>query len=150
MFIRSLKNLSAVFCGLILIGVGLVWGQMLPDAPIENFKLPGFDSETGYRTWELKGSEVSYVDENQVLIQDMVLTSFQGRSGVVVDFKIESPKAAMFLKEGAARGDSPIRVTGDGFVLVGRDWSFENKKKKLVIRKNARVVFEQNLDYIIK
>jgi len=150
MSIRFLKNLSTTLCGLILIGVGLVCGQMLPDAPIENFKLPGFDPETGYRTWELKGSEVSYVDENQVLIQDMVLTSFQGRSGVVVDFKIESPKASMFLKDGVARGDSPIRVTGDGFVLVGRDWSFENKQKKLVIRKNARVVFEQNLDYIIK
>ncbi|MBN2069432.1 MAG: hypothetical protein JW739_07330 [Opitutales bacterium] len=136
--------------GSVLFSAASLSAQMVPDAPVKNFKLPGFDRESGYRIWELKGSEVVYLDENRVQISDMVLTSFKGDSGIVTDVVIESNKALMQVKESSAEGTSPLRVTGDGFSMVGRDWTWDGKTKILTIAKDARVVFQQELDYLLK
>lgn len=123
--------------------------KMAPDAPIENFQLPMYDEDTGYRTWLLKGIEGRYGQDEQFDVLGMVLTTFSADEAMREQLSIRSPEATLYLKDNRATG-LILRIEGDGFTLAGKDWTWDGEAKRVTIERDAKVTFNQNLSNLIK
>lgn len=130
-------------------GLPTVWliGQMVPDAPIEQFTLPMF-GEDGYKSWELRGFRGHYLGEDAALIEGMDLISFQGGEALDEDNRIRSPRAHVDFAKSEASGESSLFVTGQGYEIQGRDWTWYGKERKIVVRREVRVSLSAEITLI--
>jgi lipopolysaccharide export system protein LptC len=126
---------------------GLCFSQMIPDAPIENFRLPMF-GEDGYKSWELRGLRGHYLDETSAIIEGMELVTFDGGAELLVGNKIRSPKALISFKDSTASGESSLFVTGMNFAIQGQDWEWNGKENSITVKSQVRVTFNQQLDLL--
>lgn len=127
-----------------------VCAQLVPDAPVEDFSLYGFDEETGFRVWQLQGGEGRYVSEEELEVENMRLLSYEATIEQDVRLRIESPLAKMFPKQMRAMGDSGIAVIGQEFFISGEDWLYLGKEQRLRIEQNVRVVFRTDIGSLLK
>ncbi len=125
----------------------MVCGQMVPDAPIEHFRLPMF-GENGYKTWELRGFRGHYLSEREALVEGLELVVFSGDEKVAEENRIRSPRARIFLEKARAEGDSSLFVTGPGYEIQGQDWSWDGAERKIIVRKDVRVSFAGSVDIL--
>lgn len=128
--------------------------QMVPDAPVLNFRLPMF-GDNGYPTWDLRGAEGRYISPEQVDVTGMRLLVFDEDQPNRVEAEIISPEATMLIREHQARGDRTITVVGDNFVVRGEHWLWEGPQKegpksRVVIDDNVKVTFFEELSGILK
>lgn len=129
---------SALF---ILFGGGLLLGQMVPDAPIEHFRMPMFGTD-GYKTWELRGLRGHVLgDGERALVEGLELVVFSGDADMLEENLIRSPKAMIYFEASRAEGDSSLFVVGPGYEIQGRDWTWEGREQKIVVRDAVRVSF---------
>jgi hypothetical protein len=130
----------------VLLGYGLA-AQMVPDAPIEHFSLPMF-GESGYKTWELRGLRGHYRSKEEALVEGLELLVFSGDESVREENRIRSPRATIYLGEARAEGDSSLFVTGPGYEIQGRDWSWNGPDRKIIVREAVRVSFSGSVDIL--
>ncbi len=139
--------------GLILAAAATVAGgwmllaQMTPDAPIEHFRLPMF-GENGYKSWELRGTRGHYLSEAEAMIEGLELVVYSGDEELKEDNIIRSPRALIHLDESTAEGDSSLFVIGPGYEIQGRNWTWSERERKIVVRENVRVSFAGNIDIL--
>lgn len=135
--------LSVVFS---LAGFGLI-AQMMPDAPIQHFRLPMF-GENGFKTWELRGVKGHLHSKEEAVIEGMELVVFSGDEAMWEENRIRSPKALIRLEESRADGDSSLFVVGPGYEIQGNDWSWIGLEKKIIVRDAVRVSFAGTVDIL--
>lgn len=121
--------------------------QMMPDAPIQHFRLPMF-GDNGYKQWELRGLKGHYYNQESAMVEGLELLVYSGEEDLVVENRIRSPKALINLKESRAEGDSSLFVTGPGYEVQGRDWTWDGAERKIVVRESVRVSFAGNVDIL--
>ena len=121
-----------------------VSAQMIPDAPIQNFRLPLF-GDNGYKEWELRGLEGHYIREGEARVDGLDLLVFSGDREMNLESRIRSPQAFIEFELSRASGTSSLFMTGPGFEIQGSDWIWEGKEKRLQVSSNVRVIFEQQL-----
>ena len=149
--IRVLKNmrpnrwLIAVLC--LVAGTWTLLAQMIPDAPIQHFKLPMF-GENGFKKWELRGLQGHYYNEQQAMVEGLELVVFSGDEAMEVENRIRSPKALIHLQESRAEGDSSLFVVGPGYEIQGRNWLWEGLERKIIVRESVRVSFAGTVDIL--
>ena len=147
--LRRIFRLPSLWLATLLtIAGGLILSaQMVPDAPIEHFRLPMF-GEDGYKSWELRGLRGHYIREEQALVEGMELVIFSGNEALLEENRIRSPKAMIYLKEARADSDSSLFVVGPGYEIQGSDWSWDGKNRKIVVRDAVRVSFAGSVDIL--
>lgn len=128
-----------IFCPWLIGG-----NNIIPSAPVINFKLPMFEKE-GYRSWFLNGKEGIYVSENEVDVLGMKIDIFSGDVREVLEATIMSPKAIILIHENRALGNDLIEVAGQAYHLTGKDWSWDGEGRRMSINKGVKVVFNQSL-----
>ena len=139
-----------IFAGLLmglLSGGAKLHGQMVPDAPIQHFRLPMF-GENGYKKWELKGLKGHYHSEEEAIVEGLELVIFSGDEALWVENRIKSPKAVINLKESLAEGESSLFVVGPGYEIQGRNWTWDGSERKIVVREAVRVSFAGSVDIL--
>ncbi|MBC2596344.1 hypothetical protein H5P28_18915 [Ruficoccus amylovorans] len=153
--------MSSRLFSLLLAGVGLwaavavtAWARddaMRPDAPINKFRLPGFDDATGNRTWLLSGDEAIVKNPEEIEVTAMVLKTYGADDPVTAQTTIQSPLAIIYPKEGIAWGTGLITIHDrhDAYSIVGENWAWHNKEHKITINQDARVTFRESLGSII-
>jgi hypothetical protein len=124
----------------------LAMGQMVPDAPIRNFRLPMFDSVSGYKKWELTGDEGKYISREEVQIRNFVLRFFSEGVPPVETIRVQSPSATLHPLESSALGADQLFIRSTEYQISGKNWQWDGKKNRFVIRENARVFFKQDID----
>lgn len=124
-------------------------GQMIPDAPVVNFRLPMFGDD-GYRIWDLRGHEGRYISEDRVDVSQMHLRIFSSREPGRVETEIISPQATMLVRRNQARGDQTIKVLGDNFEVEGQRWSWDGDANRVVIDEKVKVTFFEELSGILQ
>ncbi len=144
----SIKRM-AVILGVITVTINCV-AQMLPDAPVENFRLPRFDEETGYIKWVLRGTEGRYVSEEEFHITEMLLRVYTGTEDLIVTFEIYSPEAVMLPDESSAYGLGSLKVEGEHYSLEGSNWSWQGNDRLIEVRERATVTFREDMGYILE
>ncbi len=140
-FIRSLL----LCCAAAFLGQGVLHAQMVPDAPIENFRLPMFGDD-GYRAWDLRGDQALYISADQVDVLGMLLRVYAGGAEERVRILIESAEAHVHISRNEAHGDKRITVSGDNYTAKGEEWSWLPDKDRILIRRNVRVTFREELE----
>jgi len=140
----------ALAAGVALILAALCRGDDAAIAPpAKNWTLPLFTKE-GYRQMTLKGAQVRPVSSDQVDIGGLDVTVFSGGPEAKVDTVIVSPQASFMINEKIARGDQSVRLTRDDVLVTGLGWTYYYNEKKVLIARNAHVVFHAGLPDILK
>lgn len=145
---HSIRPNKWFFLGIVLMtGTWNLLAQMIPDAPIQHFRLPMF-GENGYKKWELRGLKGHYHSEERALVEGLELVVFSGDEALEVENRIRSPKALIHLQESRAEGESSLFVVGPGYEIQGRNWLWEGLERKIVVRESVRVSFAGTVDIL--
>ena len=142
---RHLRNLLAGL--LIFTGGWVLFAQMVPDAPIEHFRLPMF-GENGYKKWELRGTKGHYHSEAEALVEGLELVVFSGDAAMWEESRIRSPRALINFAESRAEGESSLFMIGPGYEIQGRDWTWLGDERKIIVRQAVRVSFAGTVDIL--
>lgn len=126
-----------------------LFAQIIPDAPVIDFKLPMF-GESGYKIWDLQGDEGRYINAGRIDVINLKLRVYSGDESLALDTTIESPKAIMLVRRNRALSNASIRMFGSDYKIMGSDWIWEGSNRTLKVKKNVRVNFQDRLTDILK
>jgi hypothetical protein len=114
--------------------------QIRAAAPIKNFRLPTFTAE-GHRESMLRAGEAIIPDPDHVSVRDMDLTLFTRTAEEKIDARIVAPSANFLPRERIVRGSDTVLLERADLTVTGADWSYDHKARKLVINRDAHIVF---------
>lgn len=123
--------------------------QAIVAPPARNWTLPLFTKE-GFRQMTLRGDEVRPISADRIDISGMIVTVFSGDAQAKVDSVISSPEATFMINEKIARGDKSVHLVRDDVEVTGDDWTYFYNEKRVLIARNARVVFHAAMPDILK
>lgn len=118
-------------------------------APVLNFRLPVFTPE-GHRHAMLRAGEARLPDATRVNVREMELTLFNGLADEKIDSMLAAPSASFFADRLFAYGAETVRLERPDLTLTGADWSYDHQARKIVINRQARLVFHAPLGDILK
>jgi len=121
-----------------------LFGQMTPNAPVKNFRLPRF-GDNGYTQWVLQGAKGIYDSEAQVRVETMAMRVYSGDERMALELTMDSPEATLRLKENRAYSDEAIEIVGANFKISGIGWEWSGETKEIVVKKNTVVKFTQGI-----
>lgn len=131
------------FCVLCSLTASL-FGQMTPNAPIKNFRLPRF-ADNGYTQWVLQGERGIYDSEEQVRVEGMAMRVYSGDERMALELSMDSPEATLRLQENRGFSDSPIEIVGANFKISGVGWEWSGETKEVVVKYDTVVTFTQGI-----
>lgn len=117
--------------------------------PARNWVLPLFTKE-GFRQMTIRGDEVHPVSSDQVDISGMNVTVYSGDSQAKVDSVLSSPEASFMISEKIARGAHSVHLVRDDAEVTGEGWTYFYNEKKVLIARNAHVVFHVAMPGILR
>jgi hypothetical protein len=117
--------------------------------PARNWTLPLFTKE-GFSQMTLRGDEVRPVNSDRIDISGMTVTVYSGDARAKVDSVLSSPEATFLINEKVARGDRSVRLVRDDVEVTGEQWTYSYNEKKVLIARNARVVFHAAMPDILR
>jgi hypothetical protein len=109
-------------------------------APAKNYTFSLF-SEKGFHSLHGRGASADLSNPNRIGLTDLSLTLFKGDSGRNVETVILSPLAVFEPKLEHISGSAVVRLVRDDLEVTGEDWVYDHPAKKILIRRNARIVF---------
>lgn len=121
-------------------------------APVKDFTLPFFN-EAGHRSMLVKGGEALLADPQRITIRELTLSVFSGQADNKIETIILSPAATILPSEQVATGEQVVRLVRDDVEVSGEAWRYEHSDhgaKKILINRNARIVFRAELKDILK
>jgi hypothetical protein len=117
--------------------------------PARNWTLPLFTKE-GFSQMTLRGDEVRPITADRIDISGMTVTVYSGDARAMVDTVLSSPEATFLISEKIARGDQSVRLVRDDVEVTGESWTYFYNEKKVLIARNARVVFHAAMPDILR
>lgn len=121
-----------------------VTAQIMPEAPVINFRLPMFGDD-GNPLWDLRGKEGHYINADQVDLRGMRLMIFDKEIPDRIETEIISPAATMFIDENQVRGNESITVKGENFVITGNRWLYDTIDRRVEIDEDVKITFFEDL-----
>ena len=118
-------------------------------APVKTFRLPTFTAE-GFRHTLLRAEEARLPDPARIDLTEMELTLFTGRADEQIDAMLAAPSATFYPDKLLATGADTVRVERSDLTLTGADWSYDHTARKVVIKRDAHVIFRSALGDILK
>ena len=114
--------------------------DLIPDSPVDHFRVFGFDKTTGWRTWQFEGARAEFPSPDLVRVRDMKIRIYEAGEGQKVNLFIESSLALMQKKNQIVEGPETIIVTARGLYLCGENWSWYPDERRLLIRHRTHAV----------
>jgi lipopolysaccharide export system protein LptA len=121
-----------------------LFGQMTPNAPVQNFRLPRF-ADNGYTQWVLQGERGIYDSDEQVRVEGMALRVYSGDERMAVELSLDSPEAVLRLQENRGYSDSTIEIVGTNFTISGVGWEWSGDSKEIIVKFDTVVKFTQGI-----
>lgn len=118
-------------------------------APIKDFRLPSFDKE-GKRSSFLRAGEASVVSPTRIDLKDMHFTLFKKDGSGTFDTILLAPAATFLTDRQIVSGGEFVRLLRADLEVTGEQWSYNHLEKRVLIGRNARVTFPEELKDIIK
>lgn len=137
---------SSRFLSILVLGglIGSLFGQMAPNAPVKNFRLPRF-ADNGYTQWVLQGARGIYDSEEQVRVEGMEMRVYSGDERMALELSMASPEATLRLLENRAYSDGAIEIVGANFKISGVGWEWSGETKEIVVKYDTVVTFTQGI-----
>jgi hypothetical protein len=121
----------------------------LNGTPIKDFRLPSFDKD-GKRTTFMRAAEALIVSPTRIDVKDMQFTVFTKDGTGAFDTLLLTPSAIFLTDKQFVSGSESVRVIRMNLEITGEQWSYNHPEKRVLIGKNARVTFQDELKDIIK
>jgi len=121
-----------------------LFGQMTPNAPIKDFRLPRF-AENGFTQWVLQGASGIYDNDEQVRVEGMAMRVYSGDERMALELSMDSPEATLRLHENRGYSEAPIKIVGANFTISGIGWEWSGDTKEIVVKQNTVVKFTQGI-----
>jgi hypothetical protein len=118
-------------------------------APVKNFRLPTFTAQ-GFRHTMVRAEEARLPDPARIDLTEMELTLFTGRADEQIDAMLAAPSASFYPEKLLATGGDTVRVERTDLTLTGADWSYDHAARKVVLKRDAHVIFRSALGDILK
>ncbi len=118
-------------------------------APALNWVLPVFTREN-HRSMTLRGAKAVFPSAHEVNVVDLNLTVFSGDAANRVETIILSSAATFRPQENTAEGRDGVRVIRDDLEATGRAWTYLHAEKKVSLRGGVRIVFNAELQHLLK
>ncbi|HEX2100723.1 MAG TPA: hypothetical protein VHF69_08675 [Candidatus Synoicihabitans sp.] len=123
--------------------------QISSPAPVKNYSI-SFFSEQGFHSMLIRGGAANLQDPRNIVVSNLTLTRYSGDSSRRVETVILSPEAVLQPETQVVTGPAAVRLVRDELELTGEDWRYEHHGKKILIRRNARIVFQAELSDLLK
>ncbi len=123
--------------------------QISAPAPVRNFSLPFFNDE-GNRTLLVRGNEAILTDPRKPRFADMTVTMFAREGANQVESVLLSKAATVDTTTRVIEGTDTVRFVREDIEVTGEAWRYEHSARRIVIQRNARVVFRAELPLLIK
>lgn len=148
---RPLLLVLAFAAGLSPLAAQTVTPKIKPSAPIKDLSLPAFD-KNGKRAYLLRAGEAFFVTSNQIDVKHMHFTLFTKDGTGAFDTVLLAPSATFLTQKDKeyVSGKETVRIIRLNLEVTGEDWSYNHAEKRVLIGKNARVTFLDELKDIIK
>ena len=137
--------LFVTMLSLSLVGIA----QRIPNAPIENFRLPMFNQD-GFNAWEIQGAQGLLVDDTNIELVKIRLQVFSDTAAKVIETEITSPSATMVINENQVYGTNTIRIKNKNYLITGQNWQWNGDQRTVVIREDVLVTFFQNIGDLLQ
>ena len=115
------------------LSAGILPGQIAPERPIQNYRLPFFNEE-GKREWEVRGEQGIYLDADRIQLKGSRVQIFPlSRQTRGVPIQIRSEQALVQISDRLARGTGGIHwqhALGTG---TAGQWTFSNQTRILLL-----------------
>ena len=126
--------------------------------PAVGWVFPVFSDKEGYRLLTLRGSAARVVSSDEIDVTGFSAVVFSGDAGERVDKILLSPEASFYPKTNRASGKSAVRLIlsgrpdtpNDDVEVIGREWTYDHRTKKVSIAHDVRVTFHTQLHDILK
>lgn len=118
-------------------------------APVKNFRLPTF-TEAGHRHVMLVAEEARLPDPARIDLKEMMLTLFTGDASEQIEAMLAAPSATFVPGKLFASGTETVRLERMDLTVTGADWSYDHPAKKVVIQRDAHVIFRSEIGDILK
>ena len=136
-------------CALVPASLGQVKPRITAPSPARNYTLSLF-SDQGYHSMHVRGSSADLSDPARIALSELTLTLFTGDSSRTVETVILSPQAILEPEKELVAGPGTVRVIRDDLELTGENWQYEHGAKKILIQRNARIVFQTAIGDLLK
>lgn len=120
-----------------------------PSAPIKDFRLPTFDKD-GKRATYARADEALFVTQTQIDVKNLNFTLFTKDGTGAFDTVVIAPSATFYTDKKLVTGRDSVRLLRANLEVTGEDWSYNHEEKRVVIRKNVRVTFQDALPDLLK
>lgn len=137
--------LIATLTCLLLPAIAPAQMELVPGAPVEHFRIYGFDKANGWRSWQLEGAQAEITQNGSIKVDMLKLRVYESDSSQTVNLTIESPLAVMDRARDLVGGPGTIVVTARGIFLGGENWTWSPTDKTLRIRTKTHAVLDGEL-----
>jgi hypothetical protein len=121
-----------------------------PTAPVDRFRIYGFDKENGWRDWQIEGARAVFVADGAIDVSGIRLRIYEASDRQNVNMTIESPKAVLSKDRESISGPDTIVMNAKGIFLGGENWTWSPENRKLTIRSRAHTVIEGEIGSVLE
>jgi hypothetical protein len=149
--VRRLRFVGAALlaCTLLPFAVGQVRPRITAPTPARNYTLSLF-SDQGYHRMHVRGTSADLTNPARIALSELTLTLFTGDSSRTVETVILSPQAVLEPEKELVAGDGVVRLIRDDLELTGENWQYDHGAEKILIQRNARIVFQTPIGDLLK
>ena len=125
----------------------------VPNQQITGFRVPSYDDKNNM-TSQMFGDAAVILPDGRVNITELRMEFYSGTaSNRQTEMRVNSPRCVYNRNSGSATSDAPVRLARDNMVVTGTGFEWNNRRQRLVIFQDAKVVLKEagkNLEEGIK
>jgi hypothetical protein len=118
-------------------------------SPARHYTLSLF-SDQGYHSLHVRGASADVRNPNRIGLTDLTLSVYAGDASRRVETVILSPQAVLQPESQIVSGPNTVRLLRDDLEVTGEDWVYDHGGKRILIQRNARIVFEAAITDLLK
>jgi hypothetical protein len=146
---RLVGAFALLACVLVPAVLGQVKPRITAPTPARNYTLSLF-SDQGYHRMHVRGTSADLSNPTRIALSELTLTLFTGDSSRTVETVILSPQAVLEPEKELVAGDGIVRLIRDDLELTGESWQYDHGAEKILIQRNARIVFQAAIGDLLK
>ncbi len=142
--------------GTLLVGIlspslwlGAQEGHVRTSAPVQDYAI-SFFSDEGYPRVRVVGASADLSDTARIELTLMELILYTGGIDRDVETTLSAPIAILEPEPEIVHGPAALNLERADLTLSGEDWSYEHREQRVLINRNARVVFKMPLEGLIE
>jgi lipopolysaccharide assembly outer membrane protein LptD (OstA) len=136
------RPLLLLFCVVAIVAAGA--------ATAEKWSIRTFSDKEGYLTGIFRGAQATPGPNDTLSIVDLYAQTYAGGEKPQFETALIAPLANFDPKRNRASGDKSVRIIRDDFEATATRWTYDHKEKRVTLDGDVRIVFNAELQDILK